>query len=61
MQIITPDAERAERCLAEIKRVLAFHNCQIQPMVTIVGDRIVQGGFTVAALPILPKDIKRNG
>ena len=56
--VVTPDQVRAEKCFAEIKRVLAIHNCQILPQIVIVGNHIVQSGFLVAAATEAPPNIK---
>ncbi len=56
--IITLEQARAEKCLAEIKKILQVHNCQILPQVVIVGIQIVQGGYVVVANPAVPTDIR---
>jgi hypothetical protein len=58
--IVTTDQVRAERCLAEIKKILAAHNCQILPQVLIVGSQIVQSGYVVVAATAIPPDLQGN-
>lgn len=56
--VVTPDQVRAEKCLAEIQRILALHDCQILPQTVIVGSQIVQSGYLVVAGTRVPGDLK---
>ena len=56
--IITLEQARAEKCLAEIKRILQVNNCHILPQTVIVGNQIVQSGYVVVANPAVPQDLR---